>query len=100
MYLFNIINCDYHSCRSAVVSQENDRPLDRIDLAHAARVLLIRAAGLACIGSEVENCDFRVLSGAYDLVNEGQLLIQQNFRFFTETWGIDRKRVEKRNMKD
>ena len=78
MYLLYIINRDSLPYRSTVVSQEDNDPLDRIDLADAARVLLIRTAGLACIGSEVEKRDFRMLSGADGLVDEVELLIQKN----------------------
>lgn len=78
VYLLYIINRDLIPHGSSVVSQENDCSLDWIDLAHAARVLLIRTAGLACVGGEVEKRDFRMLSGADGLVDEGELLIQKN----------------------
>ena len=68
MYLLYIVDCDFLSCRPVIGGQKDDHSLDRVDLAHLARVLLIRTAGFARIGGEVEKRDFRVLAGAYSLV--------------------------------
>lgn len=78
VYLFYIVNRNFHACGAVIGGQKDDRSLDRIDLADAARVLPIRTPGLARIGGEVENCDFRVLAGADGFVDEGELLIQKN----------------------